>query len=332
MDTTTWTVIGIIATLATFGIVYWKTTSVRKERERHAHKDIVVVLARILAQGQDSLDLPVVESLLKSKAREYRTNLSTVDELPKIAEDLVAKFTESEFITPEVRHKLIEKVMLLQEKFERKEPRLEEATAEFQQSAQAYTYRRNIVLSTMGALLAATITFVISGVILDTDLIRSDQVSMITMITIVVLLAAVGTYVFEYQQLKRKKAERSLYLNKVFEEIVIEVLHEIAPKASVERNVKIVQGDYYSEADFVVKVNDESVPIEIKTGSVRHEAISSLVAAMKLLTSRRGVLITSSQVQENIKKMALEHNVLLLEGITTKEDLIRGLRETKLFG
>lgn len=327
MDTTTWTIIGIIATLATFGIVYWKTTSARKEREKHAHKDIIVVLARILAQGQDSLDLPVVQSLLKSKAREYDINLSTVDELPKIAEDLVVKFTESEFITPEARHKLIEKVMLLQEKFERKEPRLEEATAEFQQSTQFYRYRRNIVLSTMGALLAATISFVISGVMFDTDL-----TSNVVLITIALLAAAFGTYVIEYRQLKRKKAERSLYLNKVFEEIVVEALHEIAPKASVDRNVEIVQGDYYSEVDFVIKLNDKTVPIEIKTGSVRNEAISPIVTAMKLLASRRGVLITSSQVQENIKKMTLKHNILLLEGITSKEDLIRRLRDTKLFG
>lgn len=327
MDTTTWTIIGIIVTLTTFGIVYWKTTSARKEKERHAHKDIVAVLARILAQGQDSLDLSVVQSLLKSKAREYDINLSTVDELPKIAEDLVVKFTESEFISPEDRHKLIEKVMLLQEKFERKEPRLEEATAEFQQSAQFYRYRRNTVLSTLVALLAATMTFIISGVIFDTDL-----TSNVVLVTIALLVAAFGTYVIEYQQLKRKKAEKSLYLKRVFEEIVIEALHEIAPKASVDRNVKIVQGDYYSEADFVIKVNDEKVPIEIKSGSVKHEAIGSIVATMKLLTSRRGILITSSKVQGNIKKMALEQNVLLLEGITTKEDLTHELRDTKLFG
>jgi len=330
MYTTIWTIIGIIATLATFGIVHWKTTSARKERERHAHKDIVGVLAGILAQGQDSLDLPVVQSLLKSKAREYDVNLSTIDELPKVVEDLVAKFTESEFITPEFRHKLIQKAMLLQEKFECKGPRLEEAVAEYQQPARLDRYRRTIVLSAMAALLAGAITLLIAGILgsYPTEGLTKDAVS----IAIIVLIAAFGSYVVEYRQLKKKQTERSSYLNKVLERMVIEALTEIAPKASVDRNVKIAQGDYSTEADFVIKVDDEIVPIEIKSGSVRHEAIDTIVVAMKLLASRKGILITSSHVQENVKKIALEHNILLLEGISTKEDLVGGLRGTKLFG
>jgi hypothetical protein len=112
MDATTWTIIGVIVTVVTFGVVYWKTTGARKEREKHAHKDIVVTLARILTQDQATLDLPAIHSFIKSKAREYDVNLSIVDEPPKIFEDLIAKFTESEFITPEVRQEVLGKVLL----------------------------------------------------------------------------------------------------------------------------------------------------------------------------------------------------------------------------
>lgn len=288
MDTTIWGIIGIIVTLATFVIVYWRTTSARQERGKQAHRDIVVVLTRILAQGQDSLELPIVESLLKSKAREHDVNLSLVDELPKITEDLITKFTESEFITSEARSKLIEKVMLLREKFQRKEPRLEEAVAEYQQPARLdrYRYRRTVVLSTMAALLAGTIIFVIAYT-LNSEITREFPISVV-LTTVLGLIAALGTYIFEYGQTKRKEAERSLYLNKVFERIVIEALHEIAPKASVESDVKIVRGDYHAEADFVIKVNNAVVPVEIKTGTVKHETILSIVDAMRLLKSKRG--------------------------------------------
>jgi hypothetical protein len=56
-----------------------------------------------------------------------------------------------------------------------------------------------------------------------------------------------------------------------------------------------------------------------------------IVKGMKLLESRKAILITSSQIQDYIKKMAFDHNIYLLEGITTREDLIRGLRDTNLF-
>lgn len=72
------------------------------------------------------------------------------------------------------------------------------------------------------------------------------------------------------------------------------------------------------------------LPIEIKAGLVKNQAIDTMVAAMQGLASKRGILITSSQVQEEIRKMANTNNILLIEGVSSEEDLIRGLKDAKI--
>ena len=66
MDVILWVVIGIVVALVTFGIVDWRTRTARGERTRRAHKDVVTAIAKVLAQGEARVDLPVIESLLKS--------------------------------------------------------------------------------------------------------------------------------------------------------------------------------------------------------------------------------------------------------------------------
>lgn len=108
-------VAGIAVTLLVFFLVDRKTRGARREREKHAHRDIVATSARLLAQNQEIFHLHVMEALIRSKSREYDVNLSVADEVPSIVEDIVARLTDSEFISSRVRGKLVEKAFALQE-------------------------------------------------------------------------------------------------------------------------------------------------------------------------------------------------------------------------
>ncbi len=132
MNVMLWTITGVVVALVTFGIADWRTRTARGDRTRRAHKDIVTVIAKLLAQGQTRVDLPVIETVLKTKAREYDVSLSIADELPRIVEDTVAMFTESEFIPPRTRQTLLRKAFALQRLGEGRRPTLKEAVAAFQ--------------------------------------------------------------------------------------------------------------------------------------------------------------------------------------------------------
>src|SRR5512136_2246339 len=135
MDVILWVVIGVVVALVTFGIADWRAGSARGERIRRAHKDVVTVIAKLLAQGQTRVDLPFIETVLKTKAREYGVNLSIVDELPRIAEDTVARLAESEFIPPKTRQNLLQKALALRRLGENRKPTLKEAVADLEESS-----------------------------------------------------------------------------------------------------------------------------------------------------------------------------------------------------
>jgi hypothetical protein len=333
MNVVLWSVTGIVVALVTFGIVDWRTRSVRGERTRHAHKDVVIAIAKLLAQGQARVDLPVIESVLKTKAREYDVNLSIADELPKIVEDIVARFTESEFITPKVRHNLLQKAFALQRLGESRKPTLKEAVADLEESSRliASYSRRNTLLSATVSLLAAIVTLAVV-----TALTGADVIGLLPAYTGGVCTAIVAAIVFSLHQASRarklKEARTLADVHRTFEEMVLDVLSKTMPEATVQHNVRIETGKYLVEVDFVINVNGITLPIKVKHGLVKPETITVMAAVMNKLATERGMIITSMQGSDRTKKMALPKNITLLEGITSAEDLARGLKDADIVG
>lgn len=326
-------VIGIVVALLTFGIVDWRTRSARGERARHAHKDVVTVIAKLLAQGQARVDLPVIESVLKTKAREYDVNLSIADELPRIVEDIVARFTESEFITPKVRQNLLQKAFALQQLGESRRPTLKEALADLEESSRLIVgySRRNTLLSAIVSLLAAIVTLAII-----TALIGANIIGLLPVYTggiCAAIAAAVAFSLGEASRARRLKEARTLAdVHKIFEEMVLEVLGETMPEAIVQRDVRIETEKYLVEVDFIIDVNGITLPIKAKHGLVKPETIAAMVAVMNKLATERGMIITTTQVNGRIKGMAMSKNITLLEGITSAEGLTRGLQDADIMG
>jgi hypothetical protein len=331
MDVILWTITGVVVALVTFGIVDWRTRTARGERTRRAHKDVVTVIAKLLAQGEARVDLPLMESVLKSKAREYDVNLSVADELPGIAEDVVARVTESEFITPKTRQNLLQKASALQRLGESRRPTLKEAVADLEESSRlaASHLRRNTLLSAAASLLAAIVTLAVA-----TALTKANVIGLLPVYAGGVCAAIAVAVVFSLYQASRatrsKEARALADVHRMFEEMVLDVLGKTMPEAMVQRNVKIEAGKYLVEVDFIINVNGITLPIKVKHGLVRPQTVAAMAAVMDKLATERGMIITSTQGNDRTKKMAIPTNITFLEGIMSAEDLTRGLKDADI--
>ena len=333
MDVILWVVIGVVVALATFGIVDWRTGNARGERTRRAHKDVVTVVAKLLAQGQTRVDLPVIETVLKTKAREYGVNLSIADELPRIAEDTVARLTESEFIPPKTRQNLLQKALGLQRLGETRRPTLKEAVADLEESSRlAASYsRRNLLLCATVSLLAAIVTLAIAAALSG-----ADVIGLLPAYAGGICAAIAAAVVFSLYQTSRvtrlKEAKALADVHRTFEEMVLEVLSKTMPGATVQRNVRIETGKYLVELDFIINDKGTTLPIKLKHGLVRPQTVAAMGAVMNKLATERGMIITSMQMNDRTRKMAMPTNITFLEGIMSAEDLTRGLKDAHIVG
>lgn len=331
MDVILWSVTGVVVALVTFGIVDWRTRTARRERERRAHKDAVTAIGKLLAEGQARVDLPVIESVLRTKAREYNVNLSIADELPRIVEDVAARFAESEFIPPRTRQNLLKKAFALQPLGESRSPTLKEAVADLEESSRlaASHSRRSTLLSAAVSLLAAIVTLAIIAAFIGVDVIGLLPVYA-GAICVAIAAAAVFS-LYQASRATRSNEARTLAdVHRIFEEMVLDVLGKTMPDAIVQRNVRIETGRYLVELDFIINVNGVMLPIKLKHGLVRRQTIAAMAAVMNKLATERGMIITSVQMADQTKKMAMPRNITLLEGIVSAEDLSRGLKDSKI--
>lgn len=331
MNVILWSVIGVVVALVAFAIVNWWTGGARRERTRRAHNDVVRAVAKLLAQGQTRVDLPVMESVLRTKAREYGVSVSIADELPRIAEDTVARFTEDEFITPKMRQNLLQKASALQRLGESRRPTLRGAVADLEESSRLAASHsiRSVLIGVIVGLLAAVATLAIITGLAGANV--TDLLPAYVGSTCTAIAAAVVFSLYQASRTRKSKETRALAdVHRIFEEMVLDVLGKAMPEATVQRNVTIEIGRRSVEVDFIVDINGVPLPIKVKHGLVKPEIIAVMVAVMNKLGTEQGMIITSAQGSDRMKKVATSRNVTLLTGITSAEDLIRGLKDANI--
>jgi len=100
----------------------------------------------------------------------------------------------------------------------------------------------------------------------------------------------------------------------------------------VQRNVRIETGRYLVEVDFITNVNGITLPIKLRHGLVRPQTVAAMAAVIDKLATDRGMIITSMQMSDRTRKMAMPANITFLEGIMSGEDLTRGLKDADIVG
>jgi ABC-type multidrug transport system fused ATPase/permease subunit len=308
--------LGLGVPIIIFFITYKKTVGVRRERERTAYREIISIMVKLMTYEQINPNLDVINGVIRSKAREYDVNID-ISSLPAIFEDVMTKFVENEFISQDVKKDLIDKMLSLQkEVLEAKEAkeaavRVEEATT---------TDLSSTVVAMLGVIAA------VIGIIAVTITILPKLVSITPFAIIATITTFFITLVFYRKQtVERAKKERvsASYGSPIFEKMVFSALEKILPKENIEREAVLSGGQ---RVDFLLQIDNERIPIEVKYRTVQQNAIEQMLDYMRTLEAKRAILITNSSLTPKIKKFAEENNISLIDNVQSEEDIVNRLK------
>jgi len=328
MDTSTINLLISIGSLLV-GLLSWyfynrKTKGVREEKERAADKEVKAALTRLLAQGNMELEISVVDAIISSKYRGLGLDVAPTDKLPTILEDLIAEFAEHTLIPFEVSQDLIKKTMLIKGKLEDRKLNLEEATKNWR--------RVSIPAIVLRVIYTAAVAFV-SGlfVVIFALAFVSGAAENFSMYLIALLILTLALIFTESKTLWEKRSKSGRHLHSVLEDNATNILRGSIPNGDIERNARIETDAQIAQVDLVVHSNGDKLPVEIKYGAVSSHTIEQIAEVMKKMGSKKGLLITASKLKEEIKELARQKSVIVIEGVTSEQDIISGLRSTKIF-
>ena len=316
--------VALSVTAVTSYLMHKRLAGARSERVRNARREVVSILTGEFVNSDSEIQTSVVEALLSNKYRDCKVESSTVTELPLIIDDLIAGFTENIFITHKEQQKLVKRALALKQKFESRKSNLEEAIDNWRQSSiPLIAYRLALVL---GAGICSGLIVIFLGSIFAPTIMNN----------LVQLLGILGfaTVIFsfaEYNTLKSRRERNSRYLQKALEDTVAKALRTSVRKAVLEQHARVDANGHLAEADLILSVNENKVPVEIKYSSIRQQTIEQIANTMEMMNSKNGLLITTSAVGKRIKELARQKGIIVLENVTSEADIVKGLENTKLF-
>ncbi len=330
MDWIGWAIgiVGIIATILTSLLRSRKAAKSRKKRIESARGEVVRALYDELAKNNKELQSPMVRALLENKYRDLGIVSPADNELPYIVADLITALAVNPFITPERRECLIERVTTLKGRFQKRPSVLMEAVSEWEK----VSIRRvtaSIVSLTAWAMISG-IVIILLATFLTVQFLHLQPVNLLESLWLV-LITTIIIALLQFDVLKRKRDKISINVRKALEDTVLEGLSKSQTNVSLERNVVISSEGRVSHADLVAVSNGKRLPVEIKHGAVNYRTIEQLASNMRQLESKRGLLVTSSGIGERFKEAAAQKGVLILDDVTSEEDIIQGLKKTRLF-
>lgn len=326
MDTINLAITGaaLSVTAVTSYLLHKKLAGVRSERVKNARREVVGILTSEFVNNDSAIQIPVVEALLSNKYRDCKVESSTVTELPLIIDDLIAGFTENIFITHKERQKLVERALVLKQEFEIRKSNLEETIDNWKQSSiPLIAYRLALVLG--AGICSGLIVIFLGSIFVPT--IMDNIVQLLCILGFATVLSSFA----EYNTLKSKRERNSRYLHKALEDTVDRALRISVRNAVLEQHASVDANGRLAEADLILSVNENKVPVEIKYSSIRQQTIEQIANTMEMMNSKNGLLITTSAVGKRIKELARQNGIIVLENVTSEADIVKELENTKLF-
>lgn len=331
-------IINILLTIAisliTFLFTYNKTVGARKERERTAYKEIVSIMAKLIAHEQIKPNLNVILGLIRSKSREYDANLD-ISYIPAIFEDINTKFIENEFISQDIKKNLIDKVQLIQKEIlDVKEAK--EATLGVKESTVSLKDKYSIIFSTLISIFSLIAAILTIGIIS----IPSESIFSINIYEVILYLRESGvvysligglfavltlTLAF-YQRMTIEKIETQTKSTKygapILEEMVFSALKNVFPNENILESAVLSNG---RKVDFLLEIDNEKIPIEVKYQAFRPSTIDQVIANMKTLKAKRAIIITNSSAHPKARKYAERDNIIFIDDVKSEAEIIAQL-------
>ena len=312
--------LGLGVPLIIFYITYKKTVGASIEREKTAYREIVSLIAKLIAHEEIKPNFDIINGLIKSKAREYNVNLD-VSYIPTIFEDVMAKFIENEFISQSVKKNLIDKVQLTQKEiFEAKETK----EANVSEKADLVFEKNKILLSTLTALVGTL--FIIGTIFQKYSEIYEPLTKEFILTTFVAIITiAITTMVFYVEKMEKTKSKERInmkYGTSIFEDMVFTALKSAFPSEVIKKNVILNE----KEVDFLLISNNETIPIEVKYRILLFKSVKKLKDFMIESNVNKVMLITNSSAPQKVKKFATENNIILIDNVQSEEDIVNKIK------
>lgn len=319
-------VIPFAVTIGSQWVLYRMPFRIRaKNRDlKNARKEVVTLLNNEMAKNKKGLEFPIVRAVINSNYGEQNIDSIPPTEIQALFDDLIASLTKNSFISLPRRNELAEKALVWKQGFEKKETDLSKAIDNWRKVSKFRVAMRVVFILAVGIFVGLT-TFIISA--LRNPLIWNSVIEAFFLIVI-------ASTLFGYLQYRRAKEERdksSHNLHIVLEGKVAEALETYTPKAMIETNVTDTGTGKLIEVDLIISRGENRVPVEIKHRQVRPETLRKLDDAMTALRSKKGLLVTSTSVGDEIEELARRTGIVILDNVASEGEIVNRLRHTKLF-
>ena len=316
-------IIALFVPLVTSYFSYKHSMGAQKERERTAFREIKLIIARFISQSQINPNLYEIQGLIKSKARQHNVAIGNIPSIPAIFEDVMTKLIENEFIPQDVKKDLISKVRSLQMELESKEAR-EKIIAETQEVPTADKYHNLISIFVPTVMVYILLVTIIYGLFNSMDVFLYP---FMILAALFILIAAMYVYMKVNAEKEKKETENITYISPIFKNMVSSALQKHLPDTKVEKDVVLKNG---KRMDFVLQINEERVPIEVKYRAVKSATIEQISDYMNQSGAKRAILITNSSVTERVRKSADAKNIIIFDNVNYEEDIINKFKEINL--
>jgi len=297
----------------------------RGRKEKDAYFETSLILRKLIIENGE-LDVTSLTSLINSKFRNSKFSPFQVrDKLSNIFDDIISEFNESIYVQQLERERLVKRTLFLKSAFQ--SLNLQQGIAQW----------KIVSIAAIGSQLSLTIATSLFAIIVllrllvwvmpNLSSLRELNISQLVLFGYVLVFAGSLGLLLSFLA-KRRRISKDL--DKVLENVTIKSILEISPTVKLERQVPIQINGQHSAIELVIGFNEKKVPV-IAKHSVTRKDIKSLSIIMKAIDASRSLFVTSSLASKEIRNLAKERQVLLLDGITSQIDISNGLNLISFF-
>jgi len=302
------TFIGVLVSIILFMAGYRQTVGAKKERVRAAITDIEKTLLRRIVLDAYKPTINEIVRLTEGKARDYKVRVSDLLTPSQVLGMLFTRVVETDFVTPDQREKILERINPILLSIEQKPPEVELVQAE--SSVKRSTFRQWML-----SLMAVTTSII--GTLVSISLYRPANLDInyaqVIILVFGVSVAFISTFIL-LQRIKEKQEEPlSISPNDYglqFEREVVKIIN------SLGIGISAPIGQRNRGFDFMVKVGNRKIIIEVKAWSRRpplvfiRQTLNRLQLALKNTGANEAILVMKEDFGflDNIK----ENNVRIV--------------------
>lgn len=311
LNVSSWAAIaGIVITVLLYSGNIKRERSAEKELARRVHNEIINDLARLIAHDDIDPDIEIIQSLIDSKTREYEIDKDMLPSIQKMFNDILTLYLENEFIPEATKKNLLDKIgsakTKVLEDLEARIPKKEETFEDY------FLILRSTLIAALGGLLVIYVLVVVSKAAYNE-----------VIYPIIILLTSFFMVMITFFLRHFKSRAEEDYSSRIeFEDMIIEGLAEhfkLKPHVKFEDKV----------LDFIIETDSDKFLGEIKYNIDKEELIK-ISKMLERFGVNQGLVVTYSQVPDDVKKTARENRIVLLDGIQSPAELRYGLKRVGL--